>query len=179
MTSATQTIAPAASPTSAGLIETLDTPDGPLVIVADARQRVLGSGWTTDASAVIARIHPALRPETVRETSLDAAAAARAYYAGALDAIDDVPVRQQGTELQLAGWRALRRIAPGSPLTYTEFAAAFGSPAAIRAAASVCARNAPALFVPCHRVLRSDGSLGGFAWGLPVKASLLARERDA
>lgn len=159
------------------LIETVDTPDGALVVVADAQQRVLGSGWTADASAVIARIHPALRPSTVREARLDAADAARAYYAGAIDALDDVPVRQRGTELQLKGWGALRRIVPGQPLTYTEFAATFGSPSAVRAAASVCARNAPALFVPCHRVLRSDGSLGGFAWGLPVKASLLARER--
>ncbi|WP_396642428.1 methylated-DNA--[protein]-cysteine S-methyltransferase [Microbacterium sp.] len=161
------------------LIETVDTPDGPLVIFADAQQRVLAAGWTTDASAVIARIHPVLRPGTVREARLDAADAARAYYGGALDALDDVLVRQQGTELQLKGWSALRRIAPGEPLTYTEFAATFGSPTAVRAAASICARNAPALFVPCHRVLRSDGSLGGFAWGLPVKASLLAHERRA
>ncbi len=159
------------------LMETVDTPDGPLVVVADAQQRVLGSGWTTDASAVIARIHPALRPSSVREAQLDAAGAARAYYGGALGALDDVVVRQQGTELQLKGWSALRRIVPGKSLTYSAFAAAFGSPTAVRAAASVCARNAPALFVPCHRVLRSDGSLGGFAWGLPVKASLLARER--
>ncbi len=177
----TPTAAPTTTHTSghssAGLIETIDTPDGPLVIVADARHRVLGSGWTTDAAAVIARIHPALRPDRVRESSLDAGAAARAYYAGSLDAIDGVVVHQQGTELQRKGWSALRRIEPGSPLTYTEFAAAFGSPAAVRAAASICARNAPALFVPCHRVLRSDGSLGGFAWGLPVKASLLAHER--
>jgi methylated-DNA-[protein]-cysteine S-methyltransferase len=163
--------------TQPGLIEIVDTPDGPLVIVADAQQRVLGSGWTTDASAVIARIHPSLRPDSVREATLEAGAAARAYYGGAIDALDDVPVRQHGTELQLKGWSALRRIVPGEPLTYSQFAATFGSPTAVRAAASVCARNAPALFVPCHRVLRSDGTLGGFAWGLPVKASLLARER--
>lgn len=165
------------TPTETALTETIDTPDGPLVIVADTDQRVLAAGWTTDASAVIARIHPVLRPSAVREALLDAADAARAYYAGALGALDDVPVRQQGTELQVKGWSALRRIAPGEPLTYSAFAATFGSPTAVRAAASVCARNAPALFVPCHRVLRSDGSLGGFAWGLPVKASLLARER--
>ncbi|HAQ59819.1 MAG TPA: methylated-DNA--protein-cysteine methyltransferase [Microbacterium sp.] len=159
------------------LIETLDTPDGPLVVVADEGQNVLAAGWTSDVSAVIARIHPALRPDSVREASLDASAAARAYYAGDIGAIDIVPVRQHGTVLQLKGWETLRRISPGTPLTYTEFAAAFGSPAAVRAAASVCSRNAPALFVPCHRVLRGDGTLGGFAWGVPVKASLLARER--
>ncbi|HAM13257.1 MAG TPA: hypothetical protein DCO91_08075, partial [Microbacterium sp.] len=48
-----------------------------------------------------------------------------------------------------------------------------------RAAASVCARNAPALFVPCHRVLRTDGSLGGFAWGIEIKRSLLDRENPS
>ena len=87
-----------------------------------------------------------------------------------------VPVRQHGTDLQHRGWEALRRIAPGAPLAYAEFAAELGSPSAVRAAASICARNAVALFVPCHRVLRSDGSLGGFAWGVEVKRSLLARE---
>ncbi|HZU94674.1 MAG TPA: MGMT family protein, partial [Microbacterium sp.] len=50
---------------------------------------------------------------------------------------------------------------------------------AVRAAASICARNAPALFVPCHRVLRTDGTFGGFAWGLDVKERLLAREAAA
>ena len=95
------------------------------------------------------------------------------------DAITTVAVRQHGTEMQRVGWEALRRITPGQPLSYTEFAIELGSPQAVRAAASVCARNAPALFVPCHRVLRSDGSLGGFAWGLDVKRSLLEREAAA
>ncbi len=61
-------------------------------------------------------------------------------------------------------------------MSYAAFAGELGNPAAVRAAASICATNAPALFVPCHRVLRSDGSLGGFAWGVEVKRSLLARE---
>uniref|UniRef100_UPI0028A8F745 methylated-DNA--[protein]-cysteine S-methyltransferase n=1 Tax=Microbacterium sp. TaxID=51671 RepID=UPI0028A8F745 len=113
----------------------------------------------------------------VAEGETDAAPAAHAYYTGDLHAIDEVVVRQRGTALQSAGWEALRRIEPGRPLSYSEFAVELGSPQAVRAAASICARNAPALFVPCHRVLRSDGSLGGFAWGLPVKQSLLARER--
>jgi methylated-DNA-[protein]-cysteine S-methyltransferase len=128
---------------------------------------------------VIARIHPRLRPQEVREAESDAAAAVTAYYGGDVTAIDDVAVAQQGTEMQLVGWAALRRIEPGRPLSYAEFAAALGQPSAVRAAASICARNAPALFVPCHRVLRSDGSLGGFAWGLDVKRSLLSREAAA
>jgi methylated-DNA-[protein]-cysteine S-methyltransferase len=113
------------------------------------------------------------------EGKTDAAAAVAAYYAGDLDAIGAVEVRQHGTAMQEIGWLALRDITPGRPLTYTEFAVQLGQPSAVRAAASVCARNAPALFVPCHRVRRTDGSLGGFAWGLEVKESLLARESAA
>lgn len=158
------------------LIQTIDTPDGAFTILADARQRVLASGWTDDPEAIFGRLPAARRPQATAEGETDAAAAARAYYAGDLGAIDAVPVAQTGTALQLAGWAALRGIAPGRPLTYTGFAALLGNPRAVRAAASICARNAPALFVPCHRVLRTDGSFGGFAWGLPVKASLLARE---
>jgi methylated-DNA-[protein]-cysteine S-methyltransferase len=157
-------------------IQTIDTPDGAFTIVVDERGRVLASGWTVDAAAALGRIHPRLRPDSVRDAQTDAAAAVSAYYGGDLTATDNVAVTQQGTEMQLAGWAALRRIDPGHPLSYAEFAAALGQPSAVRAAASICARNAPALFVPCHRVLRSDGSLGGFAWGLDVKRSLLARE---
>ncbi|MEJ6556041.1 methylated-DNA--[protein]-cysteine S-methyltransferase [Microbacterium esteraromaticum] len=159
------------------LIQTIATPDGPLTILVDDAQQVLASGWSDDHGAIVARVHPALRPASIAEGETDAADAAHAYYRGDLRAIEAVRVRQRGTALQAAGWDSLRRIEPGRPLSYSEFAVALGSPRAVRAAASICARNAPALFVPCHRVLRSDGSLGGFAWGLPVKQSLLARER--
>jgi len=160
-------------------IQTIDTPDGAFTIVADDAGRVLASGWTDDPQVALDRIPARVRPASVTECETDAAAAARAYYAGDLAAIDAVEVAQSGTPMQLAGWAGLRDIVPGHPLTYTEFAAALGQPAAVRAAASICARNAPALFVPCHRVLRSDGTLGGFAWGLDVKRSLLAREAAA
>ncbi len=159
------------------LIQTIATPDGPLTVLVDDAQQVLASGWSDDHGAIVARVHPALRPASIAEGETDAADAAHAYYRGDLRAIEAVRVRQRGTALQAAGWDALRCIEPGRPLSYSEFAVALGSPRAVRAAASICARNAPALFVPCHRVLRSDGSLGGFAWGLPVKQSLLARER--
>lgn len=159
-----------------GLMQTIDTPDGPFTIVADAQGAVLGSGWTDDVDRVIGRIPLSLRPGQLSQATLDAADAAHAFYAGDITAVDEVAVAQAGTPMQRAGWAALRQIAPGEPLTYTGFAAALGHPAAVRAAASICARNAPALFVPCHRVLRGDGSMGGFAWGVEVKRSLLARE---
>lgn len=160
------------------LIQTIDTADGPFTLLVDSDQRVLASGWTADHDEIIARLAAKNRPVEISEGETDAATAVRAYYAGDLRAIESVRVRHFGTPLQQTGWDALRRIAPGQPLTYTSFAAELGNPQAVRAAASICARNAPALFVPCHRVLRSDGSLGGFAWGLEVKESLLARERS-
>lgn len=160
-------------------IQTIDTPDGAFTLLADDRGRVLASGWTADPEAILVRLPMRARPGTVQEGETEAASAALAYYGGDLTAIDDVEVAQHGTALQHAGWSALRRIAPGAPLTYAQFATALGEPRAVRAAASICARNAPALFVPCHRVLRSDGSLGGFAWGLEVKERLLVREAAA
>jgi methylated-DNA-[protein]-cysteine S-methyltransferase len=161
------------------LIQTIDTADGPFTLLVDEHQRVLASGWTADHDEIAGRLAVKNRPAEISEGATDAASAVRAYYDGDLAAIDDVPVLQFGTDMQRTGWNALRRITPGEPLTYTEFAVALGSPSAVRAAASICARNAPALFVPCHRVLRGDGAMGGFAWGIQVKEALLARERSA
>lgn len=161
------------------IIQTIDTPDGAFTMLVDAEQRVLASGWTGDAEAILHRLGPAHRPATITHGEADAASAVRAFYAGDMHAIDAVAVRHFGTPFQREGWQALRAIAPGRPLSYTEFAATLGRPSAARAAASICARNAPALFVPCHRVLRGDGSMGGFAWGMAVKRSLLAREAGA
>jgi methylated-DNA-[protein]-cysteine S-methyltransferase len=70
----------------------------------------------------------------------------------------------------------LRTVPAGQPDTYATFAVRCGRPSAVRAAAGACARNAAALFVPCHRVLRLDGSLGGFRWGLAVKRQLIELE---
>ena len=164
------------APTS-GIAQTVATPDGPFTIVTTPDGSVLASGWTDDVTAIIGRLRAEHRTIDIHPGQSAAAEAVDAYYRGDVTAIDSVPVLQFGTELQRAGWCALRRIRPGAPLTYTEFAVTLGSPRAVRAAAAICARNAPALFVPCHRVLRSDGTLGGFAWGLGVKRALLDRER--
>ena len=161
------------------VLTTLSTPDGPFTVLEDDRGRVLASGWTAGPDRILARLAERHRPTRVLDGQVRAADAVDAYYAGEPEHAMQVPVHQVGTELFAEGWRRLRDIPAGSTLTYTAFASAMGRPDAVRAAASVCARNAPALFVPCHRVLRSDGSLGGFAWGLDVKRSLLERESVA
>jgi methylated-DNA-[protein]-cysteine S-methyltransferase len=86
-------------------------------------------------------------------------------------------VRQRSGEFIERAWAVLRSIPAGAPISYTEYAAKAGRPDAVRAAAAACARNAAALFVPCHRVRRGDGTLGGFRWGLPVKRWLVDHER--
>jgi AraC family transcriptional regulator of adaptative response/methylated-DNA-[protein]-cysteine methyltransferase len=90
-----------------------------------------------------------------------------------------LPLDVQGTAFQQAVWRELSRIPPGETLSYAALAARAGKPGAARAAGSACGANPVALLIPCHRAKRADGSLGGYAWGLPVKEKLLERERKA
>ena len=90
-----------------------------------------------------------------------------------------IPLDVQGTAFQEAVWRELRRIPPGETRSYAELAAAVGKPGAVRAAGSANGANHVSVLIPCHRVIRTDGSLGGYAWGLDIKRALLERERNA
>lgn len=156
---------------------TLDTRLGPFTAVVDDSGAVLASGWTASLDDLLPLIHSSLRPSAVTDGDLGAVGdAIGRYHDGDLSAIDGVPVRQRSGEFLEHAWQVLRTVPAGAPVTYTEYAAKAGRPAAVRAAASACARNAAALFVPCHRVLRSDGSLGGFRWGVDVKQRLLDHE---
>lgn len=87
------------------------------------------------------------------------------------------PVRLAGTPFQRRVWSALRATRPGDRLCYSELAAQIGHPRAVRAVAQACAANPCALWVPCHRIVRRDGGLGGYRWGVAVKQCLLDAER--
>lgn len=91
----------------------------------------------------------------------------------------DLPLDIQGTAFQARVWQALRKIPLGQTASYAEIAAALGQPAAVRAVARACASNDIALLIPCHRVVRSDGDLAGYRWGVARKRALLAAERRA
>ncbi len=91
----------------------------------------------------------------------------------------DFPLDMGGTEFQQKVWRALRKIPAGSTTNYAAIAKAIGKPQAVRAVAQACAANRLAVAVPCHRVVRSDGSLSGYRWGAARKRTLLAREAGA
>ena len=91
----------------------------------------------------------------------------------------DLPTDVVATAFQRRVWEALRAIPMGATRTYSQVARAIGQPSAIRAVAHACATNPAAIVVPCHRVIRTDGTLGGYRWGLERKRSMLENERRA
>ncbi|MEV1144060.1 methylated-DNA--[protein]-cysteine S-methyltransferase [Micromonospora sp. NPDC049799] len=157
----------------------LHTPAGPLSIVAGPDGAVRAAGFTADPATLLPLVHPRLRAPLRQRADLGpVTAAVVSYLDGDLAAIDVVPVEQHTSgEFMAHAWTVLRDVKAGEPVTYTAYAGLAGRPTAVRAAAAACARNAAALFVPCHRVLRTDGTLGGYRWGLDVKKWLLGHER--
>jgi methylated-DNA-[protein]-cysteine S-methyltransferase len=154
---------------------TIDTPAGPFTMLLRG-EAVLASGFTDDENALWPLVHPRLR-EAADGDPTRADRAVAAYFDGDLAALDAVEVVQRSDGAFLgSAWETLCQVKPGAPVTYSEYARLCGRPAAVRAAAQACARNAAALFVPCHRVVRTDGSIGGYRWGLDVKRYLLAHE---
>ena len=89
----------------------------------------------------------------------------------------DLPLDVRGTAFQQRVWAALRAIPAGATASYTEIAERIGAPKAVRAVASACAANALAVAIPCHRVVRTDGALSGYRWGIERKRALLDREK--
>jgi methylated-DNA-[protein]-cysteine S-methyltransferase len=160
---------------------TMETPAGPLTVVLSDAGAVRASGFTADVGELLPLIHPRLVEATRASTDAGAVGVAvRSYFEGDLGAIDAVTVEQYtGGVFMAYSWQVMREIKPGQPVTYTRFAGLAGRPAAVRGAAAACARNAAALFVPCHRVLGTDGTLRGYRWGLAVKSRLLDHERAA
>lgn len=158
---------------------TVPTPLGPfsLLIVEGG---ILASGLTDRPADLLgelpppwrtAPLHvPAVAPEPYRSVI-------EAYFQGELTALDALAVVQVGGPFRMAAWRQMRRVAPGTTISYQELASAAGSPRSSRAAGASCAYNLVPLVVPCHRIRRSDGSLGGYYYGLHIKRWLLAHER--
>jgi AraC family transcriptional regulator of adaptative response/methylated-DNA-[protein]-cysteine methyltransferase len=88
----------------------------------------------------------------------------------------DLPLDVRGTAFQQRVWQALRKIPPGSTASYAEIAKRIGAPQSVRAVAAACAANVLAVAIPCHRVIRNDGALSGYRWGIERKRALLERE---
>ena len=100
----------------------------------------------------------------------------RAYFKGDVQALETLPVAPPGTAFQQEVWKTLRKVGPGSTVSYGELAKRIGRPAASRAVGMANARNPVALVIPCHRVIGSSGQLTGYAYGLDRKRWLLRHE---
>ena len=98
------------------------------------------------------------------------------YFDGDLSAINEVKVSQPGGSFSQAAWKAMRRVRAGRVLSYADLAKNSGSPKAVRAAGSACAKNAIVLVVPCHRIVKTGGALGNYAYGINKKEWLLRHE---
>jgi methylated-DNA-[protein]-cysteine S-methyltransferase len=160
---------------------TVDTPVGPLLLAATDAGLVRVAYEREDFDAVLGTLAERLSPRILRSSARldDAARQLDEYFAGHRRAFDlrlDHAL-SAGFRRTVQGW--LPDIAYGHTATYGEVAAAVGNPKAVRAVGSACATNPLPVVVPCHRVLRSDGSLGGYVGGPNAKSTLLTLERAA
>jgi methylated-DNA-[protein]-cysteine S-methyltransferase len=149
----------------------IDTPLGPLTLAATARGLALA--WFDGQAHRSEEIDAPPDPD---HPHLALAAREFAAYWRHARTRFTVPLDPQGTAFQQAVWQVLRGIAPGSLASYGEVAQRIGKPAAVRAVGAAIGRNPIAIVVPCHRVVGRDGSLTGYAAGLPRKQALLERE---
>jgi AraC family transcriptional regulator of adaptative response/methylated-DNA-[protein]-cysteine methyltransferase len=155
----------------------IDTPIG--VVVAASTERGVCSIILGRDEVKLTKELASEFPHAIIERDDDGLAEVAAVLAGAVRGTNDatkLPVDLEGTAFQIRVWEALRDIPSGQTRSYSQVAELVGSPNAIRAVGSACARNPVALAVPCHRVVRRDGSLAGYRWGIDAKEALLNAE---
>jgi methylated-DNA-[protein]-cysteine S-methyltransferase len=157
-------------------IDTIESPIGPLTAGERAGRLCLLHFGSDEAGLdeMLDRWYPG-EPRARRTIAAARDILAR-YFAGELAVIDTVAVELNGTEFQKRVWQALRRIPPGSTISYAELARRIGAPTAVRAVGAANGSNPVALIVPCHRVIGSDGTLTGYGGGLDRKQWLLSHE---
>jgi methylated-DNA-[protein]-cysteine S-methyltransferase len=158
------------------LATTIDTPVGALALLV--RDDALVAAGFTSVDDQFGRLHTTARLRVVDDLGRFSAAL-RDYFDGDLSAMNTLPVDQPGGPFRQAAWKAMRDVPAGDTISYAELAARAGNAGAVRAAGSACAQNLVAPVVPCHRIVRTGGSLGGYYYGLSTKNWLLAHERGA
>jgi methylated-DNA-[protein]-cysteine S-methyltransferase len=99
------------------------------------------------------------------------------YFNGDISALDSIPYSQIGSEFYKKIWRTMTNVKPGKTISYKQLAKQAGNPSAVRAAGTACGQNRLVLLVPCHRILKSDGSIGNYLYGSKIKSQLLQLER--
>jgi AraC family transcriptional regulator of adaptative response/methylated-DNA-[protein]-cysteine methyltransferase len=166
------------SPTRCGIFE---SPLGRILVACTARGLCAVYFGEDDDALVreLQRVHPRAHIDRVDDDAdlVAFAGALREYLAGRAQhsALRSLPLDVQGTAFQAQVWQALRAIPDGQTRTYQQIAQSIGRPAASRATANACGANEIAVVIPCHRVVRSDGAMGGYRWGEGRKNALLQR----
>ena len=163
------------------MIDRVPSPIGTIIIAVDDCGRLRAALFVEDEEIVQRqfRVHFGKEASTVAaaQNPHGVSDALRAYFAGDLHAIDNLPVETGGTAFQRGVWRALREIPCGTTISYGELAKRIGHPAAVRAVGSANGANPIAIVVPCHRVIGANGSLTGYGCGIERKRWLLDHER--
>ena len=151
------------------LISSLKTPVGTLNLLAD-EQILIGANFST-----VSKLGPPGDAKTVKNIPIITELISD-YFDGDLAALNGIQVRQDGAVFSQSAWKAMRKVKAGKTLSYADLADRAGSPAAVRAAGSACAKNGIVLVVPCHRIVKTGGALGNYAYGLSKKEWLLRHE---
>jgi methylated-DNA-[protein]-cysteine S-methyltransferase len=161
-------------------LDRIDTPIGELQIIADEEGKLRVVHWTDHEAS----LHAWLKARFGRQgyclekavERLELTDLVARYFAGELSAIDELPVKMDGTDFQQEVWRELRRIPCGTTISYGQLAKRIGRPAGVRAVGLANGSNPIGVVVPCHRVIGADGSLTGYGGGMERKAWLLRHE---
>lgn len=165
------------------LTETLVTPIGKLVVIADEMGRLRAVDWIDyddRMRRLLTRHYGADNVSLTPASQLSRPASAiAAYFEGDLHAVDSLPTATEGTPFQKRVWQALREIPVGRTWSYRDLAKRIGHPTAVRAVGLANGANPIGIVVPCHRVIGADGSLTGYGGGLERKRWLLNHEKQA
>jgi methylated-DNA-[protein]-cysteine S-methyltransferase len=151
------------------LLSSLKTPIGTLNLLA-AEQILIGANFS-----IVSELGVGEDAKTVKNIPIITDLISD-YFDGDLAALNGIQVRQDGAVFSQSAWRAMRKVKAGKTLSYADLADRAGSPAAVRAAGSACAKNGIVLVVPCHRIVKTGGALGNYAYGLSKKEWLLRHE---
>lgn len=155
---------------------TLKTPVGALSLIS--REHILIAAGFTSQDKLLASISKQERQLESKKVNLIPIISdlVSDYFDGDLRALDGIKVDQEGEKFSQSAWRVMRKVSPGKTISYADLAKRAGSDDAVRAAGSACARNLIALVVPCHRIVKTGGALGNYAYGLRYKEWLLKHE---
>ena len=151
------------------LLSSLKTPIGTLNLLA-AEQILIGANFS-----IVSELGVGHDAKTVKNIPIITDLISD-YFDGDLAALNGIQVRQDGAVFSQSAWKAMRKVKAGKTLSYADLADRAGSPAAVRAAGSACAKNGIVLVVPCHRIVKTGGALGNYAYGLSKKEWLLRHE---